>query len=152
MGNLVGFFLLIALIELLSLNSECHFNSAVPFYYENLKCSLHTGYIMKNIFVLVHMAYIKRKYVLHNMVYQYIFIQLKLICTRFVLFSFKKLFATIGLSWVWLLINPSMHYVEKWPNILQRFLKYVWSFSNVFIERLNCFCMENTQQISFLDR
>ena len=41
-------------------------------------------------------------------------------------------------------LNTFMHNVEKWPNILQksggvhtaRFLKYVWSFSNVMHERV----------------
>ena len=43
------------------------------------------------------------------------------------------------------MINPFMHNVVKWPNILQksygahtaRFLKYVWPFYNIMHERVN---------------
>ena len=45
------------------------------------------------------------------------------------------------------LLNPFMHNVVKWPDILQkscgvdtaRFLKYVWPFYNIMHERLNNF-------------
>ena len=42
-------------------------------------------------------------------------------------------------------VNPFMHNVVKWPNILQkscgvhtaRFLKYVWQFYNIMHEKVN---------------
>ena len=42
-------------------------------------------------------------------------------------------------------VNPFIHNVEKWPNILlksflvntARFLKYIWPFFNIMNERVN---------------